>query len=129
MRRFVLLVLPLALLLTSCGSPKAGNGTQDQGIRGIVLLGPVCPVESVQSPCPPRPLVDTNVEVTNEHGDVVATATTDQEGRFVVHLEPGAYSVYAVLVSPGPPSSHPVRVVVQAHEFAQVRVPVDSGIR
>jgi hypothetical protein len=127
-RRFLWFVLPLAVLLASCAS---GTSTekQGQGIRGVVLLGPICPVENVQSPCPPKPLADTKVEVTNERGDVLATATTDREGRFSIHLDPGTYSVQAVLVSPGPPSSHPVQVTVQPHRFAQVRVPVDSGIR
>jgi hypothetical protein len=127
--RRLLPILPIVLLLVSCGSPSAGSGTQDQGIRGVVLLGPVCPVESVESPCPPRPLADTEVEVSNGNGDVVATTRTDREGRFEVHVGPGVFSVVAVLVSPGPPSSHPVRVTVRPHGFSQVTVPVDSGIR
>lgn len=89
----------------------------------------MCPVERADSPCPDRPLADTEVRVLNERGDVVATTRTDRDGRFEIHLAPGSYTVVPVLDEPGPPSPIPVPVVVRPHRFAEITVPVDSGIR
>ena len=98
------------------------------GIRGVVNLGPTCPVESITSPCPERPF----------QGDVLATASdgsttrvsTDANGRFTMNLRAGTY--VAVAVSPsgsGPPTPVPQTVQVRTASYTQVTLEVDSGIR
>ncbi len=119
----------MTLLLGACGPSGSGTGTLDQGIRGVVLLGPVCPIESIESPCPPRRLADARVEISNAHGEVVATARTDGQGRFEVRLSAGTYTVVAVPASPGPGGPTRMQAIVRSHRFTQVTVPVDSGIR
>jgi hypothetical protein len=116
------------LFLVACGG-RGASTTGDSGIRGTVLLGPTCPVETVESPCPDRPLADVEIHVL-QGGDVVATVGSDGDGRFAVALDPGQYVVQAV-VEPGGPgmSAKPVDVSVTSGAFTDVNVPVDSGIR
>ena len=118
----------LLLLLVACAG-RGPSSSGDSGIRGIVLLGPTCPVETLESPCPDRPLADVEIRVLRG-SDVVATVRSDGEGRFAVALDPGRYEVQAVVEEGGPGmSAKPVDVVVTNGVFNDVNVPVDSGIR
>jgi hypothetical protein len=119
--------LLLGLTLAGCAS---GSTTSDvgQGVRGTVVAGPQCPVESATSPCPPKPVASVEVEVTNG-GGVVAKATTDEHGTFLVALDPGTYAVQAAPGQSGFMSSRPVPFEVRAGTFTRVTVPVDTGIR
>jgi len=118
----------LLLFLVACAG-RAPSSSGDSGIRGTVLLGPTCPVETLESPCPDRPLADVEIRVLRG-SDVVATVRSDGEGRFAVALDPGRYEVQAVVEEGGPGmSAKPVDVVVTNGVFNDVNVPVDSGIR
>ena len=116
------------LLLAACGSPATAPpaGT---GIQGTVTIGPTCPVERVNSPCPPRP-VAVAVVVSNTSGNEVTRFRSGADGRFKVALAPGRY----VLVGQGPstaslPRPIPVSVTVTSGSYAVVTVQFDSGIR
>lgn len=127
MRRLVALSFLLLFLVACAGRASSSSG--DSGIRGTVLLGPTCPVETVESPCPDRPLADIEVQML-QGGDVVATVRSDSDGRFTVALDPGHYTLQAVVEAGGPGmSAKPVDVTVTSGEFLEVNVPVDSGIR
>jgi hypothetical protein len=118
----------LLMFLVACAGrgPSSSGGS---GIRGTVLLGPTCPVETLESPCPDQPLADVEIRVLRG-GDVVATVRSDDEGRFAVALDPGRYEVQAVVEEGGPGmSAKPVDVLVTKGVFNDVNVPVDSGIR
>jgi hypothetical protein len=118
----------LLLFLVGCAG-RGPSSSDDSGIRGTVLLGPTCPVETAESPCPDRPLADVEIRVLRG-SDVVATVRSDGEGRFAVALDPGRYEVQAVVEEGGPGmSAKPVDVVVTSGVFNDVNVPVDSGIR
>jgi hypothetical protein len=118
----------LLLFLVACAG-RGASSSGDSGIRGTVLLGPTCPVETLESPCPDRPLADVEIRVLRG-GDVVATVRSDDEGRFAVALDPGRYEVQAVVEEGGPGmSAKPVDVLVTNGVFNDVNVPVDSGIR
>ena len=117
-------VLASLIVLVACG----GGTLPGTGIRGVVMLGPACPVENINSPCPDRPF----------QGDVVATAadgsttttTTDDQGRFTIDLVPGTYTVVAVTSGNGvPPTPIPQNVVVRDRAYTQVTLEVDTGIR
>jgi carboxypeptidase family protein len=121
------MALLLGIILAACArGSSASRG--EQGIRGVVVAGPQCPVESTASPCPPKPLPGIEVEVTSG-GDLVAKATTDEHGAFVVPLDPGTYAVQAAPDQNGFMSSRPVPFEVRAGTFTNVAVPVDTGIR
>ena len=127
MKRIAALSLVLVVSTTACA--KGPGGATDSGIRGIVLLGPTCPVEQASSPCPDKPM-QVEVRVLDSNDDEVRKVRSGADGRFAVTLDPGTYTLVAVLTAGGgPPSAQPVTVTVVAHAFANAEVLVDSGIR
>jgi hypothetical protein len=127
-RRPAAIALLLVLLAAACGERSTGSSV-DTGIRGVVLAGPQCPVETAESPCPDVPVPDLTVRVSTTAGEMVAEDVTDAEGRFEVSVEPGDYVAQAVVDAGGPTSAKPVDVTVPPDGFAQVTLPVDTGIR
>lgn len=131
MKRFAALWFPLVALVLLPAACAKGNlaGATDSGIHGIVLLGPMCPVEQANSPCPDAPM-QIEVRIIDEHGAEIAKAQSGADGRFTVMLDPGTYELVAVLpAGGGSRSAQPVTVTVSAHSFAEAKVLVDSGIR
>jgi Carboxypeptidase regulatory-like domain len=115
-----------ALLLPGCGSANGGAGGA-QGVRGTVVLGPMCPVERVESPCPDRPMRAT-VVVSDTSGRRVASVRSGPDGSFSISLAPGRY----VLTASGAGEmrfARPVGVTVRAGTWTRAVVRVDSGIR
>ncbi len=126
MRRIAALSLVLLSLAAACAKGPAASS--DSGIEGIVLLGPMCPVEMQDSPCPDKPL-SAEIEVMRG-GDLVTTMTSGEDGRFSVAVPPGEYVLKPVSPNPnGLPVGRPLSVAVKAHEFTDVTVMFDSGIR
>jgi hypothetical protein len=121
-RRAALLIAVASF--AACGHQGAQPGT---GIRGVVTLGPQCPVESESSPCPDRPFQG---QVTATSGDgSTTTVATDAGGRFAMDLAPGTYTVVAVTSGGGPPTAVPQTVTVRDGTYTQVTLEVDTGIR
>jgi len=127
MRKLFLVALCTSVLVACAAKTGTGNGSS--GIRGTVTIGPTCPVERADSPCPPTPYA---AKITvSKAGDVVATATTAADGRFQISLEPGTYTIDAVPVNAdGIARMQPMRpVTVTAGAFTGVTISFDSGIR
>jgi hypothetical protein len=116
--------LVLSLVAVACGSRVPGPGT---GVRGVVMVGPQCPVQNVASACPDEPF----------HGEVRAmgsdgssgSATTEANGSFRMDLAPGTYELVAVTDGPGPPTAIPLTVTVRSGAYTRVSLQVDTGIR
>jgi hypothetical protein len=120
MRRVALAIALTALV--ACAKAGPGGTTTDSGIAGKVVLGPQCPVVSLESPCPDKPF-QADVQVVDGSGDVVATAHSGKDGRFTYTLKP---------LSPnenGFPFGKEVPVSVRPHDFTRVTVSFDTGIR
>jgi hypothetical protein len=100
-------------------------------IAGDVMAGPTCPVESLENPCPPKPVPDRKVSVMTPGGALAATTTTDANGRFTVAVAPGSY---VVRVEAGPGmlglrQTTPGDVTVRAGQIIIVHIELDTGIR
>jgi hypothetical protein len=114
--------------------PPATPGAS--GIEGQVLLGPTCPVERIDSPCPPRPGANLAMQF-YAGGDTttyVANVTTDGEGRFHIDLPPGNYTIEGpcsgtMKCAFAYPRLDSTTVTVHGGEFALVTVHGDTGIR
>ncbi|MDQ6883982.1 MAG: prealbumin-like fold domain-containing protein [Candidatus Dormibacteraeota bacterium] len=120
--------LAFAGLLAACGAAPAAP-TPGTGIQGFVTVGPTCPVERVNSPCPPRPM-QTTVEIRNSAGKQVTSVATGSDGHFQLDLLPGTYTlVGAAHGTAGLPRPIPVTVTVVAGSYATAHVEYDSGIR
>ena len=118
--KLVCLLTAVAVLI-ACGGSSAGGA--DSGIRGRALLGPACPVEPCSVSQPPY----TGSFVVREDGAVVAKVKTNGQGRFEVRLGPGQYVLESETT--GLPLLKPVDVSVRDHEFTDVILAFDSGIR
>jgi len=129
-RALVSFLFLLLVLLPACaGGSSAGSDDQLGTIRGEVLLAPTCPVESIQSPCPGRPLAGVPVRVVDADGNVLAGAVSDDRGAFTIDVTAGSYLLTAVIEEDPARSVKPVRVEVRAGEIVRSDVMVDSGIR
>ncbi len=100
------------------------------GIEGLVTIGPQCPVLEEGVPCPDHPY-QAEITVREEgSGRVVATFTSDIDGRFRVELAPGRY-----VLDPGEPllvdepRAEKMTISVEAGRYTQVKVRFDSGVR
>jgi hypothetical protein len=111
-------------------APAVGSG---QGIRGRVVAGPTCPVETVPPTpgCAPRGVAVRMRVYRRSDQHTVARVTTSADGRFQVRLRPGRYAVSARPVAGGPLPSCPAAVHATVHtgRYTRVAIECDSGIR
>jgi hypothetical protein len=118
--QFVCLLAAIALL-SACGG--SSSGSSDSGIRGRAVISPACPVEPCTVAEPPYE----GTFVVRKGDNVVATVKTGADGCFEVRLGPGPYVLESE--SAGLPLLKPVDVTVHVHEFTNVALAFDSGIR
>jgi len=126
MKRIIGLII-VTLSMAACATqPAASPGT---GIQGMVQVGPTCPVERINSPCPPHPLAAT-VVVRDGAGAEVARFTSGADGRFKVDLRPGTYGLTGLSIGSSPmPRPIPTSVTVTQGAYTVVNIEYDSGIR
>jgi hypothetical protein len=128
------LVVALACgLLVGCSeigipvdTPRAPSG-----IRGSVVLGPTCAVESSPGANDPVPCLTTysaQLAVTDSESAVVARVTSASNGTFQVELPPGEYVVTPANTD-SYPIAQPVSVTVAEGVYAEVEINYDTGIR
>jgi hypothetical protein len=115
---------------TATVAPPAATATPGPagrtGIAGTVTIGPMCPVQRIDSPCPDRSY-EATITIW-QGGNKVAETRSGPDGRFVVDLPPGTYRV--VGESPGTfPHATEQTVTVRAGGLTQIQIRYDSGIR
>ena len=126
--RPTLVLLVIIVCLAACG-PSTVSAPPATGIRGIVTLGPTCPVEQVGEPPCVTPMAARLAITSAEDGSVVARVSSGPDGVFTVDLPPGDY---VIVPEPGGdpfPIGQPVEVTVEAGAYAEIEVAYDSGIR
>jgi hypothetical protein len=114
-------------MLTACGTDDLLGPDAAQGIEGIVLSGPQCPVQTVENPCPDLPY-EAWIEVRRAGGGSVTRIRSGENGRFRVGLRPGLYVLDPKSGSPFPIASEQ-EVEVEEDVWAEVVVNFDTGIR
>ncbi len=119
--------LAVLLLLAACGSADLLGPSAPQGIDGIVLLGPQCPVQGPGNDCPDLPY-QAWIDVRGSGGWSVTRIRSGEDGRFRVGLRPGRYVLDPESGSPFPTASEQ-EVVVEDGVYAEVTVSFDTGIR
>ena len=132
-------LMATAVLLAACGNARTDARTEnradvpaiardgDSGVEGLVTIGPTCPVERADSPCPDKSY-QTQVIALSSGGAELVRAATDGEGRFVLALPPGDYRLTEV-VSGTFPRPMVVAVHVVSGAWTIVHITLDSGIR
>lgn len=101
----------------------------DSGVKGVVTIGPTCPVQRVGDPsCDDKPYQTTLNVVRARDGRFVKRFESRSDGRFRIHLLRGRYVIKAARRTTLPRLS-PVPVKVERHRFTTVAIQFDSGIR
>ncbi len=117
--------------IASTQTPAAATATLapsgDSGIEGTVTIGPTCPVQRIDSPCPDRPY-EAIILVLDGDRRQVAEARSGTDGRFRVLVAPGTYTL-----SPRSRAAYPhaaeQTVTVADGRITSVQIVFDSGIR
>lgn len=122
------------VVLVAAGAALASDARStrlDSGVKGVVTIGPTCPVERYppDPACADRPY-DALIKATRG-GHTIARTRSGADGRFTLRLAPGRYRLRASSPQAGPfPFTKDERVVrVRSHRFTRVHISFDSGIR
>jgi hypothetical protein len=109
--------------------PIACDPTATSGIAGLVLIGPMCPVETVDNPCPDQPFV-ADLVVRDAQGRAICTTSSGTDGRFRIGLPPGTYELDPQSgAAGGLPYAAAQWISVEPGRYTEVAVTFDSGIR
>jgi hypothetical protein len=129
--RLIFVMVTMAAVLWSAAPVSlamSAGGNADTGIlSGTVTRAPIVPVERPGVPSS-APAAGVSVIVTTPEGKEVASAVTDNEGKYSISLPPGNYRVR---VSPGPlgrPGT-PVEVAVTKGAETRQDLRIDTRIR
>jgi len=100
------------------------------GVRGIVMIGPTCPVQKVpdDGSCADKPF-ETDLRISTKGGTPVKRFRSGADGRFTVALIPGTYVIGQPPGAPNVPSSQDQEFFVRADAWTDVTVKFDSGIQ
>jgi hypothetical protein len=111
------------VIATASAAPQPA----DSGVRGLVLLGPTCPVQRPGHTCvrPYKALISIRREPGNK---VVARVRSKSDGRFTVSLRGGHYLLQPRNGTPFPRAQSQT-ITVQGGHFTAVTIRFDSGIR
>jgi len=102
------------------------------GIKGIVLLGPTCPV--IKDPpdpnCADKPYATKLVVTTSDQSRVIKEFQSDDNGKFIVQVSPGEYAIRsAAAANILPYCSSSENIKVNASAYSETTVHCDTGIR
>jgi len=130
------LSLAALALLVVVGCSEIGiqipTATPPSGIRGTVVLGPMCPTgddPGADNPVPCLTPYAASLVVLDSESAVVARITSGADGKFQVDLAPGDYVVTPVPGTDPYPIAQPVSVTVASGDYASVEINYDTGIR
>lgn len=124
----VVVAVTVALSSVAVRSSAVSAGENAAGIlSGIVTRSPIAPVERPGRPSS-APAIGVKVTVSSSDGKEVASAVTDNEGRYSISLPPGNY---IVSVTPGPVGrpGAPVEVTVATGAEITQDLRIDTRIR
>jgi hypothetical protein len=135
-RRPRLLVAWGVLVVVLAGCSEIGipieTPVAPSGIRGRVLLGPTCPVESTPGANDPVPCVtpySADLVILDADGARVTRVTSAADGTFEVNVEPGDYVVTPSTGADTYPIAQPVSVTVSPGQYVSIEINYDTGIR
>jgi len=105
-----------------------GGTTINSGIKGVITIGPTCPVEkdSPDPNCADKPY-SAVIDIRKE-GKIIKTFSSKADGTFMTDISPGTYSLtqsYKATM----PTFYPVEVTVAPNKYTQINLQFDSGIR
>jgi hypothetical protein len=121
--RFIFIALAGAFIAGSAGATT----TPSNGLRGLVMRGPITPVCVAEQPCS-APATGVTL-VFSSNGRTVGHAITNAKGWYRITLRPGRYSVAIGRAQQSFRRLTPVRADVIANHYRRVDFSIDTGIR
>jgi len=124
----------VAIILAACHrSPTDPVNDSPTGIlKGIVTIGPNCPVQQQGQDCPP-PLDAYNIRkvlVYNEaKTKLLFTLDINSGGGYTATLAPGKYTIDMKLVGIDRSPNVPAVVTIHANMVTRLDISVDTGLR
>ncbi len=111
-------------------TPTAATDSQSQasGARFTAQMGPTCPGPERPGEVCTRPYQG-ELLVKDASGAEVAQVQTDEKGQATLDLAPGEYTVVPVVDDSPYPRGAQVIFTVQAGQYTDVAVELDTGIR
>lgn len=109
--------------------PPATSGS---GVRGIVMLGPTCPVmqDPPEAQCADKPFKTNLVLTTTDGVSIVKSFSSDAQGKFSVSVSPGTYLIRSAPGGPSMPSCAKGEAIeVKSNSYTVTTVSCDTGIR
>lgn len=103
----------------------------NSGIKGMVLLGPTCPVmrDPPDPQCADKPYKTNLVLTTADQARVITTFSSDSNGKFEVKIEPGEYAIRSAAAANILPYCSHDKFKVEANKFTSMTIQCDTGIR
>jgi hypothetical protein len=136
MRFMVRYIITLAALLQlACNSPTApvSTATMVHGrLSGLVTIGPNCPVQRDDTPCPtpPSAYAARKILVMDERGTrTLFTVDIDAQGLYVIDLAPAKYRIDLKPNGIDRSSEVPTVVEIHANSVTTLNVNIDTGLR
>ncbi|HSG10112.1 MAG TPA: hypothetical protein VLA36_17265 [Longimicrobiales bacterium] len=117
----------VTLALAACDSSSLLGPDAAQGVEGLVLLGPQCPVATPDEPCPDLPYA-ASIVILDRRQDFVTIVESGADGTFRVGLEPGLYILVPEQGDPFPSAKEQV-VEIREGVWSSVTIHYDTGIR
>ncbi|MCJ7630000.1 MAG: hypothetical protein MUO50_16615 [Longimicrobiales bacterium] len=115
-------------ILSACADASGLLGPEAlQGVEGVVLLGPLCPVVSEANPCPDQPY-QAVIDILDHQRRFVGHVRSGEDGRFRAGLQPGAYILRPKSGNPFPRGEEE-DLEVEEGVYTSVTVHFDTGIR
>jgi len=127
--------LLLALLQFGCTSPTAPitSATKVYGrLSGIVTIGPICPVQRDDTPCPtpPSAYAARKILVMDEQATkILFTVDIDSQGLYVIDLAPAKYRIDLKPNGIDRATELPAVVEIHANSVTTLNVNIDTGLR
>lgn len=132
--KLMIVLLAIALLGNIAALPaksqKVAKHSYSSGIKGVIAATGNCPgpQRKDDTSCGPRPYQGA-LAVKLKSGDkVVATISSDSQGKFSIALPPGTYFITQSGESRYP-LIHSDDIVVAKHKFTSVNLTADIGMR
>lgn len=139
MNRRDLTLITLSVLAIGVGcqksttDPSIGPGTALLGrVEGTVTIGPNCPVQQPNVPCPttPEAYAARKVEIYDSgHKTLLRTENIDSQGNYADVLPAGSYVVDLKKTGIDRSSDVPKSVTLAAGAAVRVDINIDTGIR
>ncbi len=124
--------IPLLEQILSTFKFVESSATTTGTLTGKVTIGPNCPVERVDKPCPTPPEAYAAREflVLDKSNKQVASFHADANGHFTLSLPAGTYTITSAKTGMGYMSGDlPQTITIQSGQTGTLNIDIDTGIR